>query len=219
MLLSIRYQFLFIHIAKTGGTSIRTALNPLRWHDPYYYPMWLCGRLSQLTGHKIAAKLPRHAPIIAAKEMLPVELFNSLFKFAFVRNPWDLQVSSYYHLRRERPHLVEHIHDFAAFINWKLDDNRPYQYHVDISMQPQIDSLVDQRGQLIVNFVGRYETLSDDFNQVCQVLKLPPIKLPHKRQAVDRKKDYRLYYTDTLAEKVARHYQRDLITFGYQFDS
>ena len=34
MLLNHRYKFLYIHIAKTGGTSVRSVLNKLRWHDP-----------------------------------------------------------------------------------------------------------------------------------------------------------------------------------------
>ena len=45
MLLSIKYNFLFVHIAKTGGTSVRAALQPLRWRDPWYYPQFLCSRL------------------------------------------------------------------------------------------------------------------------------------------------------------------------------
>ena len=106
MLLSHRYNFLFVHIAKTGGTSVRDALDRLRWQDPKYYPMWLCSRLSALFNHELACKLPRHAKAIAAQEMLPRELYQRLFKFAFVRNPWDLQVSSYHHLQRERPQLL-----------------------------------------------------------------------------------------------------------------
>ena len=71
MLVSSRFQFLFVHIAKTGGTSVRAALSRLRWRDPLYYLSWPCHRLSHLTGHRLATKIPRHAKIIAAKEMLP----------------------------------------------------------------------------------------------------------------------------------------------------
>jgi len=46
MLLVHRYRFLFVHIAKTGGASVRAALNPLRWRDPLYYLSWPCHRLS-----------------------------------------------------------------------------------------------------------------------------------------------------------------------------
>ena len=71
MLLSVRRRFLFVHIAKTGGTSVRAALQQGRWAEPWYWPMFLCSRFSHLSGHRIATKLPRHAKVVAAKELLP----------------------------------------------------------------------------------------------------------------------------------------------------
>ena len=58
MLLSRRYQFLFVHIAKTGGTSVRNALQRYRWRDPYYVPLWIVGKLSDVARHSIGIKLP-----------------------------------------------------------------------------------------------------------------------------------------------------------------
>ncbi|MEW8323773.1 MAG: sulfotransferase family 2 domain-containing protein [Candidatus Thiodiazotropha taylori] len=218
MLLSIKYNFLFVHIAKTGGTSVRSALQPLRWRDPWYYPMFLCSRFSHLSGHRIGTKFPRHSRIVAAKELLPEEFFNNLFKFAIVRNPWDLQVSSYHHIRRERPHLIAHIEDFDHFIRWKLDPERPYQYHVDTSIQSQLDYLIDLQGKILVDFIGHYENLAEDFKSITTQLKIDGINLPHKRRAKDRSKDYREYYTDDLAELVGNHFKRDIEAFGYHFE-
>ncbi len=217
MLLSNRYNFLFVHIAKTGGTSVRAALEPLRWRDPLYLPQFICSRLSHLTGHRIGSKFPRHARIVAAQEMLPQELFERLFKFAFVRNPWDLQVSSYHHIRRERPHLMEGIPDFPTFIRWKLDPERPYQYHIDTSIQLQSDYLIDLHGNLLVDFIGKYENLQRDFEEVCRRIGIPPRKLPHKRKATDRS-DYRRYYDDTTVEMVGDHFRADIEMFGYTFE-
>lgn len=218
MLLSNRYRFLFVHIAKTGGTSVRAALSKLRWRDPLYYLAWPCHRLSHLTGHRLGTKFPRHARIVAAQEMLPETYFASLFKFTFVRNPWDLQVSSYHHIRRERPHLMADIDDFEAFLRWKLDPERPYQYHVDTSIQLQTDYLVDLRGNVIVDFIGRYENLAGDFDSVRSKIGVSHLSLPHKRKATDRKKDYRTYYSDASAELVAKHFARDIEILGYGFD-
>ena len=53
MLLSRRYQFLFVHIAKTGGTSVRNALQRYRWRDPYYLPQWISSKLSGAKGHSL----------------------------------------------------------------------------------------------------------------------------------------------------------------------
>jgi hypothetical protein len=218
MLLSVRYRFLFVHIAKTGGTSVRAALRRLRWRDPWYLPQFVCSRLSHLSGHRIGTKFPRHAKVIAAREMLPRAFFDGLFKFAFVRNPWDLQVSSYHHIRRERPQLTRGFDDFEAFMRWKLDPERPYQYHIDTSIERQVDYLVDLRGEIIVDEVGRYESLTEDFARICARIGAPHIALPHKRRAPDRRSDYRRYYSDALAEAVGKHFHKDVEAFGYRFD-
>ncbi|MEW7991551.1 MAG: sulfotransferase family 2 domain-containing protein [Candidatus Thiodiazotropha sp.] len=219
MLLSVKYNFLFVHIAKTGGTSVRAALQSLRWRDPWYYPMYLCSRLSHLSGHRLGSKFPRHSRIVAAREMLPEPFFEQLFKFAIVRNPWDLQVSSYHHIRRERPHLIAHIEDFDHFIRWKLDPERPYQYHVDTSIQSQLDYLVDLQGKILVDFIGHYETLDRDFNEITRRIGAEQLQLPHKRKANDRGKDYRGYYSDELAALVDDYFQQGYRGAGLQLRS
>ena len=181
-----------------------------------YIPQFIASRLSHITGHRIGSKLPRHAKIIAAKEMLPMELFDRLFKFTFVRNPWDLQVSSWHHLRRERPHLVENLTGFNDFIRWKLDPERPYQYHVDTSIELQTDYLKDLDGTILVDFIGKYENLKADYEEACLQIGIKPPPLPHKRQAKDRK-DYRSYYNDTTADMIAEYFKPDIQVFGYSF--
>lgn len=217
MLLSNKYRFLFVHIAKTGGTSVRAALEPLRWRDPAYYPMFVCSKLSHLMGHRIAAKFPRHAKVIAAREMLPKDVFDSLFKFAFVRNPWDLQVSSFHHIQRERPEVMQGHHDFESFLKWKLDPEREYQFHIDTSIELQTDYLVDLHGHMLMDFIGRYERLQDDYHEACRRIDIRPRPLPHRRKAAGRD-DYRRYYTDETSQLVADHFRRDIELLGYSFD-
>jgi len=217
MLLSLRYRFLFVHIAKTGGTSIRAALRTYKWKDPYRIPLFLCSRLSALTRHRLGCKIPRHAKAVAAQEMLPRELFDQLFKFAFVRNPWDLQVSSFHHIQRERPHLLNGIHDFETFLLWKLDPEREYQYIVDTSIELQSDYLIDLKGNVIVDFVGRYEQLEDDFHEACSRIGIPAPTLPHKRKA-EHRDDYRRYYTNRTAQLIADHFKQDIDMLNYTFD-
>lgn len=217
MLLSLRYKFLFVHIAKTGGTSIRAALRSYKWKDPYRIPMFFCSRISSLTHHRMGCKIPRHAKAIAAYEMLPRELFNELFKFAFVRNPWDLQVSSYHHIKRERPHLLKQIDDFESFLRWKLDSNRPYEYIIDTSIELQSDYLIDLNGNIIVDYIGRYERLEDDFQEVCRRIGIRPPRMPHKRKARDRK-PYQSYYSERTSKLIADYFRRDIEMFGYTYE-
>ncbi|WP_412725208.1 sulfotransferase family 2 domain-containing protein [Alteromonas sp. D210916BOD_24] len=217
MLLSHQKQFLFVHIAKTGGTSVRAALAPYRWGHRYAVPQFICNKMSQLTGHKIASRFPRHARIIAAKEMLPEDYFRGLFKFAIVRNPWDLQVSSFHHIKRERPYLMQDHSDFESFMKWKFDPDRQFQYHIDTSLQLQTDYLVDLRGEVLVDFIGHYETLDEDFSQICRQLGLNNVTLPHKRQATDRT-DFRQYYTTELIDLVSTHFREDITRLRYAFE-
>ncbi len=219
MLISYRKNFLFVHIAKTGGTSVRAALRRYRWGGWYTVPLWLASQASQLTQprHKLGLKFPRHAKAVAALEMLPTPVFDELFKFAIVRNPWDLQVSSFHHIGREKPEVVDGVKSFADFLKLKFDPERPYDYMLDTSAELQHEYLINLRGEVIVDFIGRYERLQADFDTICERIGIAPFALPHLRKSSERE-DYRGYYTDELVDLVARHYRRDIEILGYRFE-
>jgi len=218
MLISFSHNFLFVHIAKTGGTSVRTALRPYRWSPGYKLPMGFCSILSQMSRpkHKLGIKFPRHAKAIAAKEMLPEEVYNRLFKFVFVRNPWDLQVSSYHHILREKPEVLQGIDNFEQFLHLKFDPGREYNFMLDVSAERQWEYLVDLSGDKIVDFIGSYENLQSDFEKICNQVGIKYKHLPHRRRAEDRK-EYRDYYNPETAQMVEEHYQKDIEMFGYGF--
>ncbi len=218
MLISYSRNFLFVHIAKTGGTSLRAALRRYRWGGRYSLPLWLASQVDQWTRprHKLGLKFPRHAKAIAAKEMLPEEVYRSLFKFVVVRNPWDLQVSSYHHILREKPEVLKGVQNFQDFLRLKFDQERAYDFMLDVSAELQHEYFVDLQGRVIVDFIARYERLQEDFQKICRRIGLPEMELPHLRRA-DQREDYRQYYTEELAEMVAEHYQRDLQFLGYVF--
>ena len=126
MLISYRKNFLFVHIAKTGGTSIRAALRPYRWGGWHSIPLWLASQVSQWTRprHKLGLKFPHHAKAIAAKEMLPEPVYRGPSKCAIVRNPWGLQVSSWHHIRHDKPEVLADVRDFGDFLRLKFDPER-----------------------------------------------------------------------------------------------
>ncbi|WP_090205671.1 sulfotransferase family 2 domain-containing protein [Ectothiorhodospira magna] len=217
MLLSLKHRFLFVHIAKTGGTSVRATLARYRYRGLWGAPMFIANKLDQMSGHRIGAKFPRHAKAIAAREMLPATLYDELFKFVFVRNPWDLQVSSFFHIRKERPQVLAGVTTFEQFIRLKFDPERPWNYLLDTSRERQRDYVVDLRGQQIVDFIGHYESLQADFDTVCDRIGLPRTPLPHRRKAQGRD-DFRRYYNDETARLVEAHYREDIEMFGYRFD-
>ena len=222
MLFSNRFGFLYIHIAKTGGTSIKTALKRLRRRDPHAIPKLMAYNLSGLTKHRIAAKPPRHTRAVTAKDLVPREDFERMFKFAVVRNPWDLQVSAFHHVNNERPDLAKKkgLEEFGAFLCWNLDRKKPLDYpsrFVDPLSERYLDSLCDMDGTPLLDFVGAFERLEDDWGHVRERLGLPDIPLPKKRVS-KRANDHREYYDDELAELVASHYEREIEAFGYSFE-
>ena len=67
-----------------------------------------------------------------------------------------------------------------------------------------------------IDYIGRFETFSDDFRSICQKLDIPIDCLKHGNKS-SRDKDYREYYNDKLYEKVYQIYRKDIQIFGYQF--
>ncbi len=217
MVLSLRHRFLFVHIAKTAGSSLRRSLRRIQRRDPWYVLQFAASRLSHVSGHRIASKLPRHARIIAAKEMLPEPFFDSLFKFSFVRNPWDRYVSAYHHIMREQRHLLKGDESFEGFLRLVFDPERPWQYHLDTFSTVEWSYLVDLEGRCCVDFIGRYERLEEDYEEIFKRIGVIAPGLAHERMSSGRK-DYRAYYSDEMAEWVATRHRADLEHLAYTFD-
>ena len=78
-----------------------------------------------------------------------------------------------------------------------------------------MDWISDASGTVLVDYIGRFENLQGDFDEVCRRAGLPPKRLPHKNRSSH--KPYQLYYDDATAEIVARRFAKDLVHLGYTF--
>ena len=67
---------------------------------------------------------------------------------------------------------------------------------------------------MLVDFVGRYENLDDDFHAVCNMIGISA-PLPHLNRSTHA--EYRCYYSDQLARKIASRYSEDIDLFRYEF--
>jgi hypothetical protein len=76
--------------------------------------------------------------------------------------------------------------------------------------------VIDQEGKIIVDFVGRYENLTQDFQQVCQIVNIDT-SLPSINRSVHR--DYKSYYNSTTKKMVEEYFKADIELFGYTFNS
>lgn len=76
--------------------------------------------------------------------------------------------------------------------------------------------LID-KGEIIVNFVGRFENLHEDFNRVCDMIKVKRNKLKHVNDLSDRP-HYSFYYNLDSRNYVAEIFKWYIEVFGYTFD-
>jgi chondroitin 4-sulfotransferase 11 len=74
--------------------------------------------------------------------------------------------------------------------------------------------IVNHEGTLIVDFLGRFETLDKDFEVVRHRLRAP-VELPHLLRS--QRGHYRDYYSPDLAHIIGERYSEDIVRFGYTF--
>ena len=79
----------------------------------------------------------------------------------------------------------------------------------------QKDFVASPEGDLLVDFVGRFENLEEDFGKVCSAIGANA-DLLHLNQS--RHGDYRLHYTEYTRRLVEEAWAEDVQFFGYQFD-
>lgn len=218
MLISHSHQFIFFHVAKTGGMSARAVLEPFA-EEPEKFKIKRPPRIKNGKPNKVYEMweaILLHAKARDAKKLLPNGIFDDYYKFAFVRNPWAWQVSMYHFILKEPKHvkrkLVESMSGFDEYLEWVIATPNPYPKG---ATKLQAEAIADADGNLLVDYVGRFETLADDFNAVCGQLNLD-VRLPHRNKSKHR--DYRDYYNDHTRALVAKHFQQDIELFGYTFD-
>ncbi len=78
----------------------------------------------------------------------------------------------------------------------------------------QSNWVYDMDDRQLVDFIGRYETLEDDFRRVTGHLGID-VELPHLNRTVHD--DYRVYYSEEGRQRVAELWAVDVKNFGYTF--
>jgi hypothetical protein len=137
------------------------------------------------------------------------ELFDRYFSFVFVRNPWD-RILSIYHFSKLRPEGV--LYDAAM----TRDLDGFVEHLVQTGLPDQIDYVSDEDGRIIVDFVGRFERIEEDFAQVCDRIGVRA-SLPHRNRT--KHPPYVEAHSAKARDQVAELCRRDIEAFGYTFGS
>ena len=210
MILSHSQKFIFVHLYKTGGTSIRRCLE--KYDAAYKIRHWAKSKLTSkpVFNSPVADK---HATARTIRETIGADLYDRYFSFCFVRNPWAWQVSLYHYILKNPSHAQhQQFKDFQSFDNyivWRCNGN----------VQLQKDYLVDKQGQQIVKFIGRMENIQQDFKAICEKVGLDSLCLPHLNQsaAQNNPNSYRAFYNPKNQTMLAEAFQADIEFLQYDF--
>jgi Sulfotransferase family len=207
MLISNQHNFIFIHIYKNAGTSITKALLPFAASKLQLKVSRILKGL-HISNKSTAQPFSTHIKASEIIETLGKEKFDSFFSFAIVRNPWDWQVSLYNFMLKNSNHhqhdLVKSLGNFDEYIMWRCDREVKFQK----------DFIYSVDGELLINFVGRYETLDADFTTLCSRIGIST-SLP--KLNISNTKPYQQFYTKETKELVERTFDVDIKLFGYNF--
>jgi hypothetical protein len=228
MIISHSQKFVFLHVHKTAGESITVRLRQMLVQGDVVIH-------GKATVDANGTRLSKHSTARDVRDALQSETWDRYFTFGFVRHPIDRTVSLYrYMAERSRPPELtmaqrlglRPVTDNGDRSHWP--EVQAYRATSSISefirhplldesksMKPQSTSLCDEEGNLLVDFVGRFERLDDDFAYVEQQLGLT--HLPLKRINVSRQRHAECdeLSFDDRAYLRAR-FEEDFRRFGYE---
>ncbi|CUH75229.1 sulfotransferase family 2 domain-containing protein [Tropicibacter naphthalenivorans] len=210
MIISPGRRFIFVHIPKTGGTSMAAALEARAHKDDI-----LIGdtpkarkRRARVELLKAPGRLWKHSTLADIQGVVP---FDDMFVFCLVRNPWDRLVSYYHWLQGQSfDHpavgLAQRL-GFADFLRHPFNEGtlRRWDYARYVT-----DAAGEERCDLFL----RLERLHEDWGPLVDRLGFEP-EMGHENRS--ERGDYRGYYDDALAEWVGEVCARDIARFGYAF--
>jgi len=180
-------KFIFIHINKTGGSSVEKALNiPLE--------------------HKTA---------LEKIEEVGWDSWNQKLTFTIVRNPWDKVVSHYhYRVKTNQTNLGDKHIEFKEWVKRTYGSKDDFYYDNPKMFMPQIDWIVNKNGSILVDEIVHFENLNGEFGMVQKKLGINK-PLPHVKKS--NRGNYRDYYDTVTIEIVRKWFERDIEAFNYQF--
>ena len=218
-MISHKHKFLSIRIPKTASTSVTTAL------DSYFDIKGISDRESVYYYHTKAELIKDH---FVSKNWD----YNSYFKFAFVRNPFERQVSLWEYAKKVVIHYLEHTDEdvilsdanfrdkmqilkYENFQNWVIKSKDTFDQCPLASSWVLQSRYIYKADKKLVDFIGKTENLQEDFNIVCDKIGIPQQELPYKNAS--NHKHYTEYYDDETRQIIENHYAKDLEHFGYEF--
>jgi hypothetical protein len=233
MIISHSRRFVFVHIHKTAGESVSEALRPYLAPGDLVLGTSFRGELANVW-YERRHGLQKHSGAKKIRAYLGQAAWDEYLTFSFVRDPFDRVRSLYFYfermlaLRRRRSLRNALLWlpgtDFRDPLKWPgmqaYLETRTFSEFIRhpafgptvVGARPQADILCDHDGRLMVDVVGRYERLQEDFAAIAARLGLEGARLGWRNASRNREAD-----PAEAADRayLAGMYARDHALFGY----
>jgi hypothetical protein len=172
-------KVLFVHINRTAGTTVENLFGTPSWD------------------HRTLKEYLRD-----------YDDLSGIYKFSIVRNPWDKEISDYFHHKRMKNSNFS-IHEYFAQSEFTPGDP-DFKYHSN-----QMEWLTDATGTMKMDNIIRFESFESDLLYVLNILGVKFTNIPKLNSTMHD--NYRSYYTDELRKFVYDLYEKDINYFNYEF--
>lgn len=184
-------RILFIHIPKTGGSSIEKWLQQhgkVRFLDPYPRP--------------ITRVSPQHFPISDIARIFSSDWWS--WAFTVVRNPYDRIESEYFYQRS----LHKKISDFSTWVEDSLEILEDDPFYLDNHLRSQVYFLDGS-----VNYFKYEDGYKYIFNRLSSVIGVPPPISEIREMKGER---FPITWTANTRRRFNEIYETDFRAFNYQ---
>lgn len=214
MILSRGRRYLFIHIPKTGGTSLALALEDRAMKDDIMLgdTPKARNRRGRVKGVETRGRLWKHSTLADLDGLVSPDELDDLMIFALVRNPWARVVSYYHWLQRQSfDHPAVRIARDMAF--------SPFLHHPLIGQSfrasPARHYVTDATGRERDALFLRLEHFEEDAGPLFDHLGFR-FSLPQEN-ATGTGADYRRFYSESDSTLLQTLCAEDIARFGYRF--
>ena len=228
MVINHQYKFIFIHVTKTGGATIKNYLRKNIGDErdinnknfvsiPYVQSTFFEGKDKKLVNGFYFSL--GHMCIDFIRENFPQE-FNNYYKFGFIRNPYERFLSSFFFLGRNSLTGLNEEQILDRFNNHFIPRvSKNFHINPNRWVMPQHKFLCDINNNVIVDFLARTDHLVEDFTKIANKLSFANFDVkkiitsnvsPNKEKV---KKN--LLLTEENKEKIYNLYKKDFEIFHY----
>lgn len=159
------------------------------------------------------------------KATISPEQWKTYYKFTFVRNPYDRLVSAWKYINKLIEKTTNEKKDRPSFADFCKHPSRCDEYAFFHAFISQREQLLNTKGELNLQFIGKFENLNEDFIKV--LTNLGVTKFKHKsflindvrvNKVAESDASTAIYpdlYTDELITLTNTYFADDFKEFGF----